>query len=146
MTHVHWVPAHIGIEGNEAVDERAKEAALGSSTPLTKHVKALDTLLISKAAAIAAGPSSFKERCVSEWNNSLQRLHLSLLGNTAPSLAVLRMYNDLSCPQCSVLTQLHTGHIRLNTYLHCFNLALSPLCSLCDTPKTVVHFLLLKSV
>jgi hypothetical protein len=128
------------------VDECAKEAALGSSTPLTKCVKALDTLPISKAAAITAGTSSFKERWVSEWNTSPQRLRLSLLGNTAPSLAVLWMYNDLSCPQCSVLMQLRTGHIGLNTYFHCFNLALSPLCSLCNTPKTVVHFLLLKSV
>jgi hypothetical protein len=53
------------------------------------------------------------------------------------------MYDDLSRPQCSILTQLRTGHIGLNAYLHRFNLALSPSCSLCDSPETIAHFLLL---
>jgi hypothetical protein len=140
---LHWVPAHVCIAGNEAVDARAKEAALGSSTELTKPVKAFRApLLVSKAAAIAAGISFFKERWESEWNSSPQHLLLSLLGDTTPSIAIPRMYDDLSRPQCSVISQLRTGHIGVNAYLHRFNLAPSPTCSLCAAPETVAHFLL----
>ncbi|KAJ7770365.1 hypothetical protein B0H14DRAFT_3509281 [Mycena olivaceomarginata] len=54
-----------------------------------------------------------------------------------------KMYAGLSRPQCSVLTQLRTGHIGLNAYLHRFKLAPSPLCPHCLTPpESVPHFLL----
>jgi hypothetical protein len=53
------------------------------------------------------------------------------------------MYNDLTRPQCSVLTQLRTGHIGLNAFLFRFHLAPSPACALCNTPESVPHFLLL---
>lgn len=59
-----------------------------------------------------------------------------------PSNAVQRMYEDLSRPQCSVLTQLRTAHIALNAYLYRFHLAPSPDCHLCLVPETVSHFLL----
>jgi hypothetical protein len=52
------------------------------------------------------------------------------------------MYTDLSCPQCSILTQLRTGHIGLNVYLHRFKLTPSPLCQRCAVPESVPHFLL----
>jgi hypothetical protein len=52
------------------------------------------------------------------------------------------MYDDLSRPQCCVLTQLRTGHVGLNAYLHRFNLAPSSHCSLCAAPETVTHVLL----
>ncbi|KAF7354992.1 hypothetical protein MSAN_01414700 [Mycena sanguinolenta] len=65
---LHWVPAHIDIAGNEAVDARAKEATLGAYSPLTTRYKTLETPLpISKSAALAAGSAAFKERWNTEW-------------------------------------------------------------------------------
>ncbi|KAF8989956.1 hypothetical protein BDQ17DRAFT_1256338, partial [Cyathus striatus] len=42
------------------------------------------------------------------------------------------------------ITQLTTGHVALNTYLHRIGKVESPLCEKCDThsPETVDHFLL----
>ncbi|KAJ7146533.1 hypothetical protein C8R44DRAFT_574328, partial [Mycena epipterygia] len=66
--HIHWVPDHVGIAGNEAVDARAKDAAQGSSSPLSSHIPELDVPLpLSKAAAIAAGAHMFRARWLSEW-------------------------------------------------------------------------------
>jgi hypothetical protein len=53
------------------------------------------------------------------------------------------MYDGLSRPQCSVLTQLRTTHLALNAYLYRFHLAPSPDCELCLVPETVPHFLLM---
>ncbi|KAJ7314473.1 hypothetical protein DFH08DRAFT_1041707 [Mycena albidolilacea] len=56
---------------------------------------------------------------------------------------VAHMHDELFRPQCSVLTQIHTGHIGLNTHLHRLKITLSPNCALCSVPETVPHFLLL---
>ncbi|KAJ7679905.1 hypothetical protein B0H17DRAFT_943692 [Mycena rosella] len=52
------------------------------------------------------------------------------------------MYEDLTRPQCSVLTQLCTAHIGLNVFPFRFRLAPSPNCPLCLVPETVSHYLL----
>ncbi|KAJ7025516.1 hypothetical protein C8F04DRAFT_1269135 [Mycena alexandri] len=53
------------------------------------------------------------------------------------------MYDGLTRPQCSVLTQLRTGHIGLHAHLHKIQVSPTPNCATCPTPETVNHFLLL---
>jgi hypothetical protein len=65
-----------------------------------------------------------------------------LCDSPRPSNSLARLYDDLSRPQCSVLTQLRTTHFALNSYLYRFHLAPSPDCALCLVPETVPHFLL----
>ncbi|KAJ7717254.1 hypothetical protein DFH07DRAFT_722224, partial [Mycena maculata] len=55
---------------------------------------------------------------------------------------VEKLYDGLSHPQCSVLTQLRTSHIGLNSFLYHFHLGPSPECAHCWVPETVSHFLL----
>ncbi|KAJ7702741.1 hypothetical protein B0H17DRAFT_859695, partial [Mycena rosella] len=62
---------------------------------------------------------------------------LALFDATIPSNNISRIYGDLSRPQCSVLTQLCTAHIGLNTFLYRFHLGPSPDCALCLIPETV---------
>ncbi|KAJ7708264.1 hypothetical protein B0H17DRAFT_917397, partial [Mycena rosella] len=70
---------------------------------------------------------------------------LSLFNNPKPSCATMRMYNNLTRPQASILTQLRTTHIGLNAYLYRFHLAPSLDCDLCLVPETVSHFLLARN-
>jgi hypothetical protein len=137
------VPAHVGIAGNEAVDVRAKEAAQGASSALVSQIIPFERPLpASKAAAMDAGAKEFKARWLEEWALSPWFCRISLFDSAKPSNAVAKMYNGLSRPQCSVLTQLRTTHLALNTYLYRFHLAPSPDCELCLVPETVPHYLL----
>jgi hypothetical protein len=111
---------------------------------LTTRIKLFDTPL-----PVSPGGSDHGRQCGVQremnfrWNTSPRHTRLSLLGDTTLCLAISRMYDDRSRRQCSVLTQRRTGHVGLNTYLHCCNLAASSHCLLCAVPETVPHFLLL---
>jgi hypothetical protein len=117
---------------------------MGTTTALSTPVKVFEAPLpISKVAAIAAGSKEFKAWWTSEWGTSPRCRCLALFDTTSPSNAVSLMYDNLSRPQCSILSQLRTGHIGLNAYLHHIQCTPSPSCTLCSTPETVPHFLLL---
>ncbi|KAJ7669636.1 hypothetical protein B0H17DRAFT_902116, partial [Mycena rosella] len=65
---MHWVPAHVGIAGNEVVDTHAKEAAQDSS-PLSSRIPLFETPLpTSKVAAISAGTKEFNEHWLAKWS------------------------------------------------------------------------------
>ncbi|KAJ7153407.1 hypothetical protein C8R43DRAFT_828743, partial [Mycena crocata] len=53
-----------------------------------------------------------------------------------------RWYEDLHRSQCSIITQMRTGHVGLNAYLARFGAVDSSLCPMCREPETVNHFLL----
>ena len=52
------------------------------------------------------------------------------------------LYNKLTRNTCGKIIQLRTGHCGLNSYLHRFGLADSPLCDCGTGEETVEHFLL----
>ncbi|KAK6988508.1 ribonuclease H-like domain-containing protein [Favolaschia claudopus] len=68
---LRWVPAHVGIVGNELVDTLAKEAAQGATTALKTRIKVFESPLpTSRAAVIAAGAKAFAKRWDEEWRTS----------------------------------------------------------------------------
>ncbi|PIL29447.1 hypothetical protein GSI_08389 [Ganoderma sinense ZZ0214-1] len=76
------------------------------------------------------------------WESSRQGHHIGrVVDDTPPGPAVLlKLYRGLSRRQCSILSQLRSGHVGLNAYLAQIRAIDSPLCLTCAIPETVSHF------
>ena len=61
----------------------------------------------------------------------------------APSSNFRKLAMKLMRQQASILVQLHTSHVPMQAYLHCFKLVNSPICPSCrNEPETVTHYLM----
>jgi hypothetical protein len=123
------------------VDAEAKAAAQGESSELPDTLSPLLCLPTSQAALRAA----YKKRTASQWKDSWSSSRAGQrhygFDKTPPGRQPLKWYADLPRRQCSIITQLRTGHIGLNAYLARFGAVDSPLCQTCREPETVNHFL-----
>lgn len=76
------------------------------------------------------------------WRASPQgeRVH-RVIDKAAPSQDVYKLYRGLTRRQCSMLTQLRSGHVALNAYLARIKAVDSPLCPACLIPETPAHYI-----
>ena len=124
-----WVPAHVGIQGNEQADGAAKDA-----TRLGSHV----SLGVSQADFAKTLHSYVYNKWQARWSslvlNKLQAIHPGVLPWTP--------YND-DRRSGIILTRLRIGHTRL-THRHLLasgNERRPPICPTCHSTVTVKHFL-----
>jgi ribonuclease HI len=118
----NWIPAHVGIDGNEKADELAKAAAVRGPLP----VEAGQLISLGAAAKRVVG-----ERSKMDWVQAWRKEKTS--GPTkrpvkAPVPQVLRHWKWLRKASSSVLIQRHTGRIGLNENLTCINISQDARC------------------
>lgn len=138
---MQWVPAHIGIHGNERADQVAKLATgwrdkRGQIQPAPRWER--------YAQLTSAANRREKELVKSAWQETWTKGNTSeRLRNLMPKIdkKILSIYNGILKALCAVIAQARTGKIALKAYLHAINRADDNKCE-CGEAQTVEHILL----
>ena len=124
-----WVPSHCGIEGNEIVDQLAKETL--------EHDK--DSLATVHYADLKPVVNSYIQQEVQiKWDVSIHGKHLYLL---KPTLGPPKKLKHLTRAEQVVVTRLRIGHTK-STKSHILSRGPPTACQHCGQTLTIEHMLL----
>jgi hypothetical protein len=141
---VRWIPAHVGILGNEAADKAAKEATgwredgrrrLPADAPLELYTIRLTLRRWCKTQTERAW--------IAQWHKETKG-RTTYRHTPTPTKKVLRLHEGLTKRESALLVQLRTEKIGLNDFL--FNRSVpdvtSPRCDCGARRQTVAHILI----
>ncbi|KAI9035570.1 ribonuclease H family protein [Aspergillus affinis] len=115
---LRWIPAHIGVEGNERADEAAKRAAIKGIELSSVGPRDLAARPITGLAA--AAKTDVRRGIQAQWAKWWERQQVGKPTKRLipkPKKKVLRMYEGLSKPQTSIIIQMRTMRIGLRHFL-----------------------------
>lgn len=134
---VRWIPAHIGVYGNERADRAAKEAA-------TVALRRLNGLCYLTACHRQILASAAKYHWDWAWSKAQHGGPVRSL-NPEPTKTTIQSHKGMTKAESAVWVQLRTGKIALKKYLYDIGRADSPRCNRCNgfgSGQTVRHVLL----
>jgi ribonuclease HI len=139
---IRWIPAHVGVDGNEFADEEAKGAALlGAGMGVATGSGTGEPIIRLAAAAKRAVRQRIRERWEKQWERETTSAPTKRLVQ-APNKKTLRLYEGLSKPQCAILIQMRTMRIGLRHFLFKIKAAETDRCSCDEGSQTPRHILL----
>ncbi|KAJ6176718.1 hypothetical protein N7485_003632 [Penicillium canescens] len=139
---LRWIPAHVGVPGNEAADGNAKCAALESAGGATSGGTGADQPTIRLAAA---AKRMVRERIQDRWKKQWESERTAQPTKRLvewPSKKTLRLYNCLSKPRSSIMIQMRSMRIALRHFLYKINEVESDKCPCGEGSQTPRHVLL----
>lgn len=133
-----WILAQAGVSGNEAADQTAKKAAGGgpnaraTAEPRPEPDSATTKFITRRA---------MRNEWDQAWEKCKHGRELFRLG-VRPGKAILNIHSGAHRPTSSAITQMRTGKIGLQAYLHAINNADTDQYQCGQGPQTVRHVLL----
>ncbi|KAJ5667634.1 hypothetical protein N7507_003498 [Penicillium longicatenatum] len=139
---IRWIPAHVGVPGNELADVAAKNAALGGENAEgTAGTEAENPILRLAATAKQQVRRRIKERWALLWAREKTGKPNQRLVNT-PHKKTLQLFTGLPKHYTSILVQMRSMRIALKHFLFKIGEAESDLCGCHEGSQTPQHVLL----
>ena len=130
LIEICWIPAHVGIIGNEKADEQAKKAIkekprCNERIPIMDHMSQINKTIY--------------EKWQNQWEYEPNRNKLKMI---KPNVNRWTTTNQENRQQETILTRLRIGHTKL-THGHLMTTPRdpAPVCDVCDDPLTIAHIL-----
>ena len=135
-----WVRGHSDSMGNERVDQEAKKASKGTTSKeslLPCFLTECESLPQSMTAIWQAYVTQVTQMWSDNWRSSPHYPKLDKIDPKMLSKGFRVLTTELSRAQTSLLVQLRTGHLLLNSYLHRILKVSSLQCPSChEAPET----------
>ena len=140
---LRWIPAHVGVPGNEAADGNAKCAALENAGGATGGggTGADQPTIRLAAAAKRMVRERIQDRWKKQWESERTAQPTKRLVEW-PSKKTLRLYECLSKPRSSIMIQMRSMRIALRHFLYKINEVESDKCPCGEGSQTPKHVLL----
>lgn len=122
-----WVPAHIGVAGNELADSCAKKAA--SNTNVEMEVD------YSKSEIKSIIKQKIRGRWQSLWDSAETGRHLHAIQSKIDKCRA----SNRSKGEEDIISRMRFGHTRLNSTLAIMKKHADGRCEFCDSPESVEH-------
>ena len=131
---MHWVKAHVNIDGNEIADKVAKEEHNINKSELLP-LSILEALILLKRRSYTLWDDIWRSTC----NDSGKGLFtLQLRNNIEDGLAIELAERRLDV----AFNRLRLGHAGVRKHLHRFGLSDSSLCEFCLVEDDIEHYLI----
>lgn len=131
---LQWIPAHRGIDGNEIADSIAKRGHSNSVSALTS-LNYEELLVVINRAFLSYWEVSWHEQA--RLSGKGQFLS-DILEKPCKRVSIPGTSRRVNC----AIARLRLGHAGVHNHLFRFRLVDSPLCTTCNVPETIPHYLL----